>query len=437
MEAIKNFKVAIVGRPNVGKSTLFNRLIGKRIAIVDALPGITRDRISGKVIRGEDFFELIDTGGYFENPETSLEKALLEQQEIALEEADVILHVMYAQMGVHPMDKEILRKLKKLEKQVLYVVNKVDNEKLEWGSHSFRKMGIEEVFPISAQHDRGIGNLLDAIFERVPPAEPLGENGFKIAIVGKPNVGKSSFVNKILKSNRTIVDSKPGTTRDSIYVDFLYDNKKFVLIDTAGLTRRNKSHEAVDSYSVMRTKATLFEADLVILMTDAQRHIESQDLRIARMVSDSGKAVVIVVNKWDLLKNVRQEDYKKELFKKLPHLSFAPLLFISVLKGFKEEKIMETLIRIMESSQIKVSTSQLNSIFEKATQRTLPPFIGNKRLKIYYATQISSKPPTFNLFINSRECAANHYMHYLENQIRTVYPFEGQPIKFKLNEKRK
>ena len=434
---IHYFKVSIVGRPNVGKSSLFNRILGKRVAIVDPVPGITRDRIFGKITRDEKTFELIDTGGFFEGATTKMEKALLQQLEFALNESDLILFVMDAIMGVHPMDKQILMKLKSLNKNIIYVINKVDNNKLSQNTSEFYRLGLPVFYPISVQHNHGIGTLVDAIMEQVPRQEYPEIKGHKIAIVGKPNVGKSSFINRLLNDERLIVDSVPGTTRDSIAVDFSWKEEPFVIIDTAGLTRRKKIQEAVDSYSILRTRETLDQVDLAILITDADRLLESQDIRIGRMILDAGKACVILVNKWDLTKAVRQEHYKKAMLERFPFLSFAPIYFISVKEGFSIEKMMNNILEILKVKEEKISTSALNDLFSRATQRTLPPFIGGKRLRIYYATQISNLPPTFSLYINSIDCAAPHYLRYLENQIRREYPFKGYPIKFKLIPKKK
>ena len=435
---IQNFyKVALVGRPNVGKSSLFNRILGKRVAIVDAVPGITRDRIFGKVEKGNQIFELIDTGGFFEGPSTKMEKALLGQLDFALEEADCVLFVMDALSGIHPMDKTILQKLRTLEKHVLYVVNKVDNPRLEFGANEFYKLGLREYFPVSAQHNYGISALLEKIYEKVPETVPSEIKGWKIAVVGKPNVGKSSFINRLLEKERLIVDSVPGTTRDSVAVDFMWKDKPFVLIDTAGLTRRKKFSEAVDSYSMLRTRETIEQADFVILITDADRNIESQDNRIGRMILEAGKGCMIIVNKWDLTQSLRQEHYLKALREVMPFIDFAPVRFLSVLKGFSIDKILGKLVEVLEKKEEKISTATLNTLFEKALNRTLPPFISGKRLKIYYATQISTRPPYFSLYINSIQCAAEHYLRYLENQIRREYPYEGFPIRFRLVPKKK
>ena len=434
---IQYFKVCIVGRPNVGKSSLFNRLLGKRVAIVDPVPGITRDRIFGKITRDGKTFELIDTGGFFEGANTKMEKALLQQLEFALNESDLILFMMDAIMGVHPMDKQILMKLKALNKKVIYVVNKVDNQKLSLNTAEFYRLGLKSFLTISVQHNAGIGDLVDAIVDEVPVREYPEIKGHKIAIVGKPNVGKSSFINKLLKDERLIVDSVPGTTRDSIAVDFTWKNEPFVIVDTAGLTRRKKIQEAVDSYSILRTRETLDQVELAVLITDADRLLESQDIRIGRMILDAGKACVILVNKWDLTKGVRQEHYKRVMLERFPFLGFAPIYFVSVKEGFPIEKMMNNLLEILKAKEEKLSTSKLNDLFSRATERTLAPFIGGKRLRIYYATQTSSLPPTFSLYINSLDCAAPHYLRYLENQIRKEYHFTGYPIKFKLVPKKK
>ncbi|EKD28046.1 MAG: hypothetical protein ACD_79C00455G0002, partial [uncultured bacterium] len=430
MKIANLFKVVIAGRPNVGKSTLFNRLLGKRQAIVDSVAGITRDRIYARISKHGKTFYIVDTGGYFEGTSNVLEEALLEQFNEALYEADLIVFVMDIQTGIHPMDKQILKNLKKLQKEIIYVVNKVDNTVLEADAFEFMKMGIGTYFPVSAQHNKGIVELEKEIVRKIPDGDnPENEKPFRITIVGKPNVGKSSLVNKLLGTNRSIVHDKPGTTRDAIEVDFEFEGKPYTLIDTAGLTRRSKVKEPVDSFSIIRAKEAIESSDLVIIMFDAERHVENQDMRITRMIIDAGKGCMIIINKWDLLPGFRQEHYKKEIYDNLKFVNFIPIMFTSVLRNKNMDKIMKMISRLRTTAFKRIPTSKLNEAIKKAYDKNTPPYVKGKRLKIYYTTQITNIPATFALFVNSSICMIDSYLKYLENQIREAFTFEGMPIR--------
>lgn len=431
-----NYKVAIVGRPNVGKSSLFNRLLGSRIAIVDSQSGITRDRVFGKVIKGSKSFDLIDTGGFFEGAENSLEVALLEQISEAISEADLVLFITDVFMGLHPMDKQIYLNLKVSNKPIIFVINKVDNANLENSIYDFLELGVDIFFPVSALHNRGMHALEKQILKMIPHKSEKNTEGFKISIIGKPNVGKSSLINKILNCNRTIINESPGTTRDAISIDFNYQDKPYTFIDTAGLTRRSRLKAPVDAYSIMRAQDAIKSSDLVILMLDADRHVESQDVRIARMINKMGKCAILLVNKWDLVKGVRQEHYKRYILERIPFIGFFPILFTSVKQNKNLNKVMDLVTELKATAFKRIPTALLNQVIKDAYQRNLPPFIGGGRLKIYYATQVSESPPTFALFINSTQKVVQHYLKYLENQIRFAFEFQGMPIHFKLKNKK-
>ena len=437
MKLEDNFKVAIVGRPNVGKSSLFNRIVGKRIAIVDSVAGITRDRIFSTVVLKNKTFDLIDTGGFFEGTDNFLEEKLLDQIEEALKESDLIIQVFDVLCGIHPMDKQIFKNLKHLNKPVIYVVNKVDNQNLAAQAYDFMTLGFKDICPVSAQHGNGINDLKKLISENVQESEVLQSKRFNISIVGKPNVGKSSLANKVLNCNRSIVSPIPGTTRDSVAIDFQHKDMPFSFIDTAGLTRRAKVKEAVDSYSIMRAKEAIERSDMVVFIVDAEKGIESQDMRIARMINDYGKCSLIVVNKWDLVKEVRQEHFIKFIRNKMPYISFAPILFTSVKTGRNIKKVMDLVTYLLENVYKTIPTSVLNKVIGDSCMKALPPIVSGKRLKVYYSTQVSKAPPTFTLFVNSKKCVVNHYVRYLEHQLRTVFEFEGTPIRFKIKEKEK
>lgn len=436
MEFPDYFKVAIIGRPNVGKSSIFNRLAGERISIVDFVSGITRDRISTKVTFEDKIFALIDTGGFFEGAKGNLECALISQLEEGIREADLVLLVTDVMMGLHPMDQQILLNLKQTEKPFLLVINKVDNSQLENAIYEFTQLGVSEYFPVSALHGNGMKTLLRRVSEFVPDEYKGKTRGPKISVVGKPNVGKSSFINKILNCNRTIVNETPGTTRDAVFIDFIYNEKSFTLIDTAGLTRRSKIKEAVDSYAILRAKDAISHSNLVILMMDADRSIEGQDMRIARLISDSGRCCIMVINKWDLVKGVRQEHYKRFVYEKMSFMRHVPLLFVSVLQNKNHYKVMDRAVELMNTAFTRISTPVLNEAINNAYKRYLPPYVAGKRLKIYYTTQISTSPPTFVLFVNHPKSAVTHYLKYIENQLREAFQFTGMPIRFKLKARR-
>jgi GTP-binding protein len=434
MNIPNTFKVALVGRPNVGKSSLFNRLLGKRLSIVDAVPGITRDRLYGKYTHGEKSFDLIDTGGIFEGIENALDQSLLDQVEEAIQEADVLVHVMDVSL-VHPMDRDIFLRLRRLKKPLLSVVNKVDNDTREQASHEFKSLGIENCLPVSALHNRGIAELEKMLLALTPETLNDSDARFKICIVGKPNVGKSSLVNKLLKKNRVIVHEKPGTTRDAIFIDFQHDKENYTLVDTAGLMRRNKAKEPIEVFSRLRAEEAIRKSNLVLLMLDADRGIEHQDLKIAQMVWDAGRCCILIVNKWDLTKSVRQEHYRKYMSQRMPWMDFAPLLFVSALQGKNLEKIMQSVQTLRANSFKRLPTGLVNQFFKQILTKSPPPFVGAAPLKIHYATQTDFDPPTFILFGNASE-APDSYMSFLRKQLREAFGFEGMPIRFFFKKKK-
>lgn len=430
------YKIALLGRPNVGKSTIFNKLIGERKAIVDPFSGITRDRVSHIVTKESKTYELIDAGGYFENPEGILEESLLSQLNKAINDADLLIIVLDSQMGPHPMDRQIIDNVRLLKKEMLFVANKSDNPTLQNQAFEFMSCGIDQIHPISALHKRGLKELETMILSFVPDNTYESKDRFGIAFVGKPNVGKSSIVNKILNDERMIVSEIPGTTRDSVDIDFEYKDHSLTLIDTAGLTRRSRLKASVDAYSIMRTKDAIERSKLVVMMVDAGRNIESQDIRIARQICKAGRILLIVVNKWDLVKKVKQEHYTRYLLERIPFATFCKVIYTSIHKKKNLDQLLKEIIRLKLTAYKRIPTSTLNEVIKISMQHNCPPFVRGKRLKVYYATQISDAPPTFTLFVNSSKCAADHYIKYLENKLRDYFQFEGMPIRIKLKNKR-
>lgn len=432
--------VAIVGRPNVGKSTMFNRLIQRRVAIEESTPGVTRDRIYGRVDWTGREFWLIDTGGLtFE--EDTISKEIYRQVQLALAEAHVILMMVDVRTGPVALDYEVAEMLRRAQKPVLLVANKAEAGEAMAGASEFYALGLGEPHLTSGSHGLGTGDLLDEIIKNIPAGETLPEDEdlLRVAIVGRPNVGKSSLTNKIAGSERAIVSDIPGTTRDAVDLLVEHDKQKYLFVDTAGIRRRSKVEEAVEYYSVLRSVRAVEDADVVLMMLDAAEGVAEQDKRIAGIAHEAGRAIIIVVNKWDkVAKDDKTMDaYRDKVREQLGFLSYAPIVFISALTGQRVHRLFELINYVAEQHAMRVKTSQLNLLLEDAMAVTPPPTRKGKQLKIYYLTQIRVKPPTFAIFVNDPELAHFSYLRYLENQLREVYGFEGTPIKLLVRKRSK
>lgn len=432
--------VAIIGKPNVGKSTFFNYIVGSRISIVEDTPGVTRDRVYAETNwRGREF-TVIDTAGIEPESEDIIISQMREQAKIAIEIADVIIFLTDVKQGVTAADQEIALMLKKSKKPVVLVCNKADNMSRDKNEiYEFYNLGIGEPYPISAANALGIGDVLDAIFEKLPEKK-AGEDEddrIRVAVIGKPNVGKSSLINKILGQNRTIVSSIAGTTRDAIDTEYQNQYGKYVLIDTAGIRRKSKVKESIEKFSIMRTLLAIERADVCLMMIDANEGVTDQDAKIAGEAHEAGKGVIIVVNKWDEYEKETGtlEKYKKEVYNKLSYLSYAPIIFISAKTGQRVDKLFTMINNVAEQNAMIVSTSVLNQVINEAIAVVQPPSDKGKRLKILYGTQVSTKPPTFVIFVNNKELFHFSYERYLVNQIRKEFGLVGTPIRIISREK--
>ena len=434
--------VAVVGRPNVGKSTLFNKLIGKRLSIVEDTPGVTRDRIYAKGEWRNRQFMLVDTGGIETSTEDVILKQMRQQAELAIERADVIILVTDVRCGVTADDSAVASMLQKSGKPVILAVNKCDTiGEPPMELYEFYNLGIGDPYPISAAHGHGTGDMLDALYEYLPEedAEDDDEDNIKVAIIGKPNVGKSSLVNRIAGEERVIVSNVAGTTRDA--TDTVVENEKgtFTLIDTAGIRKKAKVTERIEHYSVLRAYMAVDRADVCLILIDAAEGFTEQDSKVAGYAHEQGKASIIVVNKWDLIEkdNKTMREYEDKLKNDFSFMSYAPFLFISAKTGQRVQKLFSLIREVYLQNNIRISTGMLNDVLAYATTRVQPPSDKGKRLKIYYITQASSKPPTFVIFVNRADLFHFSYQRYLENQIRSTFGLSGTPVRFVVRERAK
>ena len=431
--------VAIVGRPNVGKSTLFNKLAGKRISIVQDTPGVTRDRVYAEAEWLNHTFTMIDTGGIEPENQDIIVKQMRRQANIAIETADVIMFVVDGKEGLTAADNEVATMLRKSKKPVVLVVNKIDNLKDEENAWEFYNLGIGDPVAISAGQGKGLGDMLDMVvshFDSIASTEEEEED-IKIAMIGKPNVGKSSLINRLLGEERLIVSDIAGTTRDAIDSKIESEFGKFTLIDTAGLRRKSKVKEEIERYSVIRTLAAVERADVCILMIDATEGVTEQDTKVAGIAHDEGKACIFVINKWDLIEkdNKTLGNYTNEIRDMFPFMNYAPILFVSAKTNQRMNRILDTVDQVAAEHSKRISTSQLNDVIGEAVMLNQPPSDKGKRLKIYYGAQTGVKPPKITLYINNKELTHFSYQRYLENKIRENFGFEGTSMQFEYKEK--
>ena len=433
--------VAVVGRPNVGKSTLFNALAGEKIAIVKDTPGITRDRIYTDVTWLDHAFTLIDTGGIEPDSSDIILSQMREQAQIAIDTADVILFIVDVKQGLVDSDMKVADMLRKSRKPVLLIVNKVDDfNKFMLDTYEFYNLGIGDPIPISAANRLGIGDMLDKVvdyFDGDKLVEDEEDERPKIAIVGKPNVGKSSLINKLIGENRVIVSDIAGTTRDAIDTPVKFNGKEYVFIDTAGLRRKNKVKEDLEHYMIIRTVSAVERADVVVLVIDANEGVTEQDAKIAGIAHERGKGFIVAVNKWDLVEKNDKTIYRftEKIRSTLSFMPYAEMLFISAKTGQRIGKLYETIDAVIENCALRVATGVLNEIMSEAVAMQQPPSDKGKRLRLYYITQVSVKPPTFVIFVNDRELMHFSYTRYIENQIRNAFGFKGTPLKFIIRER--
>lgn len=431
--------VSIVGRPNVGKSTIFNRLIGRRKAIVDDQYGVTRDRHYGESYWNGREFNVIDTGGYQPDATDVMISGIREQVHIAIKESDVILFVVDTEGGITSLDSAVAQLLREQEKPVLLVANKADNQERELNATEFYALGFEELFPISALSGRGTGDLMDRLVELLPEERDEPKSTIpKLAVVGRPNVGKSSFVNALLDDERCIVTDIPGTTRDSINSKLIYNEKEYILIDTAGLRKKAKVKENVEFYSTVRTDRSLKECDVAILMLDAMRGFEAQDKRILRNAADYNKGIIIVLNKWDLVPdkdtNIHKE-FEEYVYSRVPRMKYVPIVSISSTHRKRIHKVIETADRVIEERKRTVNTPAFNDFISRILKEKPLPMRRGIPLKIKYGTQVKSAPPVFKFFMNIPEELPANYRRYIENKIREEYGFMGVPITMRFVQK--
>ena len=430
--------VAVVGRPNVGKSTFFNKIVGRRVSIVEDTPGVTRDRIYAEAEWNGIKFDLIDTGGIEPDSKDIILSQMREQAQMAMDMADVILFIVDGKDGITTADEEVATMLRRTGKKIILLVNKIDNpRKIPDNFYDFYTLGLGEPIPISSVNMLNLGDVLDDIVKSFPDKKYEETDDIKVSVIGKPNVGKSSLINALVNDNRVIVSPIAGTTRDAIDTPFEWEGNKYLLIDTAGIRRKSKVNEDIERYSVIRSIAAIERCDVCLVLIDAEEGLTEQDKKIAGEAHEAGKGIVVVVNKWDLVhkETNTMRDYRRKIESELLFMSYAPVIFISALKKERLAEVMAMVKFVAEKRALRVPTGQLNSLIADAVLMNQPPADKGKRLKVYYATQIGVKPPLFAFSINDRELMHFSYARYLENKIRAAFGFEGTSIKFLFRER--
>lgn len=429
--------VAIIGRPNVGKSLLFNRLIGEPNAIVSEEAGTTRDRHYGKVEWAGHHFWLVDTGGLVEDSRMLMDTEIRRQVNQAIDEAQLLLLVVDAKVGVHPSDSRIVDLLRQSKKPFVIVANKVDQpESTDY--YEFYRLGAGDVVPVSAQNGKGSGDLLDEVVAKIPDSPEADDTAIRIAVVGRPNVGKSSFVNRLLGEERLVVHDEAGTTRDSIDAPMRYNETDLVFIDTAGLRRQSKIDDGVEFYASLRSRRAIDSADVCILMIDATEGLQNQDLKIATLAWEAGRGLILVINKWDIFEDKTDKSsnkFKKDVVEKAPYLDDVPFLFTSAKTGMRVTRILDMVLAVQEQRLRRISTSQVNEALSEMTAKLQPPQAAGREVKLNYATQVEVAPPTFAFFGNHPELIPEHYIRYLHNQMRDKWGFLGSPVRVVMRRK--
>jgi GTPase len=431
--------VAIVGRPNVGKSTLFNRLLGGRPAIVSAQAGTTRDRHFGDAEWAGRRFWVVDTGGLVPDSDDSMDRAIRRQVDLALEEADLVLLVVDGQTGLHPIDQAIAELLRRSERPVLVAVNKLDDLPDTVAHHEFHALGLGEPQPVSAAVGKSSGDLLDAVVERFPPRTP-DEDGeaIQVAVVGRPNVGKSSLANRLLGEDRFVVSPVAGTTRDAVDTPLRHHGRTLVFIDTAGLRRRSRVHDDVEFYSTVRTERAVERADVCVLVVDAVQGLHNQDLRIATAAWDRGAGLIIAVNKWDLVEDKDANTAHRGeqlLIEKAPFLQYVPFVYVSALTGLRARKILDLILEVADARHARIQTAEVNRVLQELLERNTPPQKPGEAVKLLYASQIGTAPPTFAIVSNRPRDVPESYQRYLMHGFRKAWPFPGSPVRLKLTQR--
>lgn len=434
--------IAIVGRPNVGKSTLFNRLARKRKAIVEDEPGVTRDRNYVEASWDDHPFILIDTGGFEPAAKERLQQQIRDQAEVAIQEADLILFLMDGKEGLMPTDVEVAGYLRKISKPVFYVINKIDGERQEEAIFDFYRLGVPSLYSISAEHGRGVGDLMDEVLKALPPDLPLGERTaeqIRVALVGRPNVGKSSLLNRLIGRPRAIVDSSPGTTRDAIDTHFSKEGRDYIFVDTAGIRRKSKVTERLEKYSAIKALKSLERCDVAVILLDGFEGLTEQDARIAQYAAESGRAIILGVNKWDLVQKESStpEHYKERIREEMKTLDYVPILFLSALTGQRVAKIFDTIEQVVAEHRKRISTAELNAWLKEAVQSYPPPLYRNRSVKFYYISQVAVAPPTFVFFTNEPRGIGESYQRYLTRRLRENYGFTGTPLRLLFRHRRK
>jgi len=425
--------VALVGRPNVGKSALFNRLVGGHAAIVSDEAGTTRDRHFAEADWNGRAFWLVDTGGVTDDPRAPMDLEIRKQVDQAIAEADFLLLVVDAKVGVHPMDARVVDMLREAQKPWILVANKVDDPR-STDFYEFYRLGAGEPIPVSAINGKSSGDLLDVIVDRIPPTEPEERDALRVAVVGRPNVGKSSFVNRLLGKERLVVSEDAGTTRDAIDTPMRYHERTIVFIDTAGLRRQSKVEDGIEFYSALRTRRAIERADICLLLIDAMEGLHNQDLKIANLAWEAGRGLIVIVNKWDL----KEKDdktaarFEKECAERAPFLGFVPFIFTSAVTGQRVNRVLDLLFQVDAERSKRITTSQVNNTLEALIARRQPPQAAGREVKLLYATQVEVAPPTIAVFGNHPELVAEHYVRYLHNGFREAWGFTGNPLRIVL-----